>query len=74
MKFEVQIDVREIRYDTGLVHCNLYTGKRCIKMIMQLHDYEALVEDGFFVRDGKHRDSANVLNTTPVFEMKGVAE
>ena len=30
-------------------------------------DYERLLSDSFFVRDGKNRDSAGVLNTTNTF-------
>ena len=30
-------------------------------------DYERLKEEGIFIRDGKSRDSAGVLNTTNTF-------
>jgi len=59
----MQIDV--IKWLTPyILECNLYTGDRCVKISMLRADYEALVRDGFFIRDGKEADSANVLNTT----------
>jgi len=64
----IQIDVTEIR--DGIVICNLYTSERCVKIIMQPHDYQELIRDGFFIRDGKELDSANVLNTTEYYELK----
>lgn len=59
----MQIDV--IKFLTNhIVECNLYTGDRCVKISMMKADYEALIRDGFFIRDGKAPDSAGVLNTT----------
>ncbi|MCT4588341.1 MAG: hypothetical protein N4A71_11000 [Carboxylicivirga sp.] len=67
-QFRVQIDVKEIK--KGWAICNLYTGKRCIEVVMPEKHYHELMQDGFFIRDGKERDSANVLNTTDVFTNK----
>jgi hypothetical protein len=53
------------------VFCDLYTGDRVVKIIMARYEYENLIRDGFFIRDGKERDSAGVLNTTKVYELKG---
>jgi hypothetical protein len=61
----VQIDMKMIEGNAAI--CNLYTGSRCVKIAMSVGDYEALVRDGFFIRDGKQADSAGVLNTTNVF-------
>jgi hypothetical protein len=61
----IQIDV--VKIDANTVACNMYTGNRCIKIFMLLHDYNELVRDGFFIRDGKEADSAGVRNTTDVF-------
>lgn len=36
-------------------------------ILMNKIDYERLLSDSFFVRDGKNRDSAGVLNTTNTF-------
>jgi len=59
----MQIDV--IKPLTNIVmECNLYTGDRCVKITMLRSDYELLVKEGFFIRDGKSKDSAGVLNTT----------
>lgn len=61
----VQIDMKGIEGNAAI--CNLYTGNRCIKIAMAADDYQSLVRDGFFIRDGKSVDSAGVLNTTTVF-------
>lgn len=67
----MQVDVKEVT-DTH-VRCNLYTGERCVKIFMSVSDYQDLMRDGFFIRDGKEKDSANVLNTTLEYEVKPVA-
>jgi hypothetical protein len=64
----VQIDVKKV-LDKGIVQCNLYTGERCVKIFMSEYDYSELMRDGFFIRDGKSLDSANVLNTTEVYKL-----
>jgi hypothetical protein len=66
--FEVQLDV--IAVGDSQVICNLYTGERCVKIAMLKNDYEGLLVDRFFIRDGKQRDSANVLNTTLTYSTK----
>lgn len=63
--FKIQIDVKESNEITTV--CNLYTGKRCVKILMSSHDYNACIRDGFFIRDGKERDSAGLLNTTEAY-------
>lgn len=60
----VQIDVIKKDTEKEIVHCHLYTGQRCVTIVMALWEYDNLVRDGFFIRDGKNRDSAGVLNTT----------
>jgi hypothetical protein len=70
MKHKIQLDVVKINGDGNMfdtVHCNLYTGQRCVTVLIPRYDYENLIADGFFIRDGKERDSAGVLNTTAVF-------
>lgn len=66
----VQIDVKKVYPDKVFeqVQCNLYTGERCVKICMSLNDYENLISDGFFIRDGKTEDSAKVLNTTALYK------
>lgn len=65
----LQIDVIK-GAENGVYACNLYTGDRCVRIYMNQHDYEALIQDGFFIRDGKSFDSAGVLNTTRDYELK----
>ncbi len=64
----VQIDVVEVT--NNAVMCNLYTGTRCVRIAMAISDYESLQRDKFFIRDGKNRDSAGVLNTTREFYLQ----
>lgn len=61
----VQIDVKTFK--DGFARCLLYTGGRCIQMVITEADYHSLVRDGFFIRDGKEIDSAGVVNTTNTF-------
>jgi hypothetical protein len=61
----VQIDVMQIK--DNYVLCNLYTGVLCAQIAISKNDYHYLVEKGFFIRDGKEKDSAQVINTTEVY-------
>lgn len=61
----IQIDVTHVAADT--VTCLMRTGERCVKVYMSVYDYNELIRDGFFIRDGVGKDSAGVLNTTKVF-------
>lgn len=65
----MQIDVIKLG-DFDLVRCNLYTGDRCVSIVIKRDDYNLLIGDGFFIRDGKEPDSAGVLNTTREYELK----
>lgn len=67
----MQIDVKNVDALKNLAICNLYTGDRCVKIAMAHSDYLELIQDGFFVRDGKEADSAAVINTTHVYHRKG---
>jgi hypothetical protein len=58
----MQIDIKRVEGNAAIG--NLYTGDRCVKITMSASDYEALVRDGFFIRDGKVADCADVINTT----------
>ena len=66
----IQIDIIEVCKYTNIVRANLYTGDRCIKIIMDTVDYNAALKDGFFIRDGLTFDSAKVLNTTKVYKIE----
>lgn len=62
MENSIQIDVKDIKDNAAV--CNLYACGRCVKIVMRQDDYEQLCRDGFFIRSGKERDNASVLNTT----------
>lgn len=66
-KRTIQIDVIEVVEETQFMQCKLYVDGNASVILMNKLDYERLLSDGFFVRDGKHRDSAGVLNTTNSF-------
>ena len=67
-KRSLQIDVLgEVKDAPGMIECNLYVDGRCCTIWTTKSNYEALLYDKVFIRDGKVRDSANILNTTNVF-------
>lgn len=66
-KRTIQIDVIGPVEGTELMKCKLYVDGNASIILMNKFDYERLSSDGFFVRDGKHLDSAGVLNTTNSF-------
>ena len=67
----LQIDVLgEVGQNKNLVMCRLTVDGRDCRFIISKHDYEALINDNVFVRDGKTQDSADVWNTTNVFVEK----
>lgn len=70
MAKQIQIDVKKVNENLKVAFCNLYTGDRCVEIVMKIGDYESLINDGFFIRDGKTADSANVLNTTLEYKPK----
>lgn len=63
----MQIDVKRIENNTAV--CLLYTGDRCVRIVMTESDYRALMRDGFFIRDGKNKDSADVINTSREYDL-----
>lgn len=67
MQQQIQIDVNDIIEENGMVKCGMYTGGSWVRIWMSVTDYNTLVREGFFIRDGKSRDSAGVLNTTETF-------
>lgn len=64
----LQIDVVKVENNTAV--CNLYTGDRCVRIIMIESDYGSLKRDGFFIRDGKTKDFAEVINTSREYHLK----
>lgn len=63
----IQIDVIGKIEGTQFMKCKLYTNENIVIIMMNEFDYERLKEEGIFIRDGKSRDSAGVLNTTNTF-------
>lgn len=66
----MQIDALRELGDTGLMLCKLYVTGISIKILMNESDYNLLRERGVFIRDGKNKDSAGVLNTTQIYVEK----
>ncbi len=67
-KRSLQIDVLgEAEDSPGIMECNIYIDGRCCKFWTTKSNYEALVYEKVFIRDGKKIDSAKVLNTTNVY-------
>ena len=66
-KRAIQIDVIGKVEGTQFMKCKLYTNENIVIIMMNEFDYERLKEEGIFIRDGKSRDSAGVLNTTNTF-------
>lgn len=50
--------------------CKLYVTGVAFKIIMNESDYNLLKNRGVFIRDGKYKDSAGVLNTTKIYVEK----
>lgn len=64
----IQIDVKGPKKDDpSYMECNLWINGYVTKVYMPKISYEILIDIGFFIRDGKEVDSANVLNTTKTF-------
>jgi hypothetical protein len=67
-KRTLQIDViGPLPTNTELIECNIYIDGRCCRFWTTKANYEALMYDKVFIRDGKEKDSAGVLNTTNTF-------
>lgn len=66
-KRTLQIDVIGPVEGTDLVKCKLYVDGRVCMFWTTQSNYEALMFDKIFIRDGKTVDSAGVINTTNNF-------
>ena len=67
-KRKLQIDVKGFHEaNENLVELNLIIDGRTCLCFTSKSNYEALMYDGVFIRDGKEKDSAGVLNTTKVY-------
>lgn len=68
LKRQLQIDVKgPFNNNPNIIECNIHIDGRCCTFYTSKSNYEALVYDKVFIRDGKEKDSANILNTTNVF-------
>lgn len=63
----MQIDVVGSVDGTELMKCKLYIDGRVCVFGLSRFDYEELVREKVFIRDGKSVDSAGVINTTNTF-------
>lgn len=66
-KRTMQIDVIGPVQETELMKCKLYINGRSCVIGMSRYDYEELMHEKVFIRNGKTVDSAGVINTTNVF-------
>ena len=66
-KRTIQIDVIGPIEETELMKCKLYVDGRVCVIGMSRYDYEELMREKVFIRDGKSVDSAGVINTTNTF-------
>ena len=66
-KRTIQIDVIGPVEGTDLMKCKLYVDSRVCVIGMSRYDYEELMRENVFIRDGKSVDSAGVINTTNTF-------
>lgn len=63
----MQIDVIGPVEGTQLMKCKLYIDGRSCIIGMARYDYEELMREKVFIRDGKSIDVAGVINTTNTF-------
>lgn len=65
---KLQIDVKgPMEADENIIEMVLSVDGRDCRFYTSKANYEALIYDGVFVRDGKEKDSANCINTTNVY-------
>ena len=68
-KRTLQIDViGPTEDDERIIECVLIVDGRSCTFYTSRANYQALIFDQVFIRDGKERDSAGILNTTHVFD------
>lgn len=67
MESKLQIDVLGPIESSQYMLCKLYVDGAATRILMHETDYDRLVREGFFVRDGRTKDSAGVLNTSRVY-------
>lgn len=67
----LQIDVMgpEVQNE-NLIRCKMFVDGRCYLCWITKEAYEDMILDKVFIRDGIEKDSADVINTTNVFQKK----
>jgi len=69
LKRKLQIDVKgSLENNPNIIECNISINGRTCSFYTSKSNYEALMYDKVFIRDGKQKDDADVLNTTNIFE------
>ena len=63
-KRTIQIDVIGPIEETELMKCKLYVDGRVCVIGMSRYDYEELMREKVFIRDGKSVDSAGVITVS----------
>jgi hypothetical protein len=67
-KRKLQIDVKgPTDYRGAIIEMVLSVDGRDCTIYTSRSNYEALIFDGFFIRDGMKKDSAGIVNTTNVY-------
>lgn len=68
-KRTLQIDVLgPTEEDERIIECVLIADGRSCTFYTSRANYQALMLDDIFIRNGKEKDSSGILNTTSVFE------
>jgi hypothetical protein len=67
-KRKLQIDVKgPAAINEAIIEMYLCVNGHDFRVYTSRENYQALIAEGFFVRDGKETDSANCINTTNVY-------
>jgi hypothetical protein len=64
---QIQLDIKDIPGTEEFKKLNIYVDGSLYAAILPVNEYETMLRDGVFIRDGKTTDSANVINTTETF-------
>jgi hypothetical protein len=63
----IQLDVKDIPGTEEIKKLIIYVDGNDYVVYLFVDQYETMLRDGVFIRDGKTLDSANVRNTTGTF-------
>lgn len=67
----LQIDVMGAEsQNENLIRCKMYVDGHCYLCWITKEAYDDMLFDKVFIRDGKEKDGADVINTTNVFYEK----